>query len=98
MSARDDVVIVLAESCLSTPGGFHSWCCEHPDMYGPCDCLDELVNDLLPIVAEAERRGAERGWAQGMALGKSRAMRHMSDEPYLPLPTEADNPYRRADQ
>jgi hypothetical protein len=32
-------------------------------------------------------------WSKGMNLGSSRAMRHMSDEPNLPLASEDDNPY-----
>jgi hypothetical protein len=32
-------------------------------------------------------------WQQGFATGKSRAMRHMSDE--LNLPLTAPNPYHR---
>lgn len=32
-------------------------------------------------------------WSEGMRTGTSRAMRHMSDEPNLPLASEADNPY-----
>jgi len=34
----------------------------------------------------------EAAWAEGFAAGKSRAMRHMSDEPNLSL--NVANPYR----
>lgn len=36
-------------------------------------------------------------WHEGMRTGTSRAMRHMSDEPNLPLASDADNPYRLYD-
>ena len=35
----------------------HGWRCEHPDIYGPCSCFEELVAAVLPIV-EAEVRAA----------------------------------------
>ena len=42
------------------PGEFdssiHSWRCEHPETYGPCDCFQELVREL----AEVERAAAAR--------------------------------------
>ena len=43
----------------------------------------------------AERAALARAWDEGMRTGSSRAMRHMSDEPGLPLASGADNPYRR---
>jgi hypothetical protein len=30
-----------------TNEGPHSWRCEYPDIYGECDCLDGLTNDIL---------------------------------------------------
>jgi len=44
----------------------------------------------LPSAARQVRRDA---WIEGMRYGSSRAMRHMSDEPGLPLATEEDCPY-----
>lgn len=38
------------------------------------------------------REAQAAAWDEGLASGKSRAMRHMSDEPNLPL--SAPNPYR----
>lgn len=32
----------------------HSWRCEHPDRYGKCTHLQELVNDLWEMVTEHE--------------------------------------------
>ena len=45
---------VLVEYGLDRQGGSpHSWRCEYPDRYGPCDCACELaealVGALLPI-------------------------------------------------
>lgn len=40
-------------------GSMHSWRCSYPDVYGPCDCFAELVNDLASILAQRIRD--ERG-------------------------------------
>lgn len=29
----------------------HSWRCRYPDRYGPCECFDAPVKDLLGVVA-----------------------------------------------
>jgi hypothetical protein len=46
----------LAESLISEGGGpgdsLHSWRCEYPDRYGPCDCVAETVRELWDAVAE----------------------------------------------
>jgi hypothetical protein len=44
-----------------------------------------LFNPEAPLVSRHD------AWERGFASGKSRAMRHMSDEPHLPL--TAPNPY-----
>lgn len=36
----------------------HGWRCEHPDIYGPCSCFEELVAAIIPIV-EAEVQTAK---------------------------------------
>lgn len=28
--------------------GIHGWRCAYPENYGPCDCLDQLVDDIWP--------------------------------------------------
>lgn len=50
----------------------------------------DAVLALLPGRSEAEVKAD--AWDEGFATGKSRAMRHMSDEPGLPL--DVPNPYR----
>lgn len=30
----------------------HGWRCNHPDIYGPCSCVDEFTDDLLAILTE----------------------------------------------
>jgi hypothetical protein len=47
---------------------------------------------LAEVAVMLEEAKAE-AWQQGFATGKSRAMRHMSDE--LNLPLTAPNPYHR---
>ena len=63
----DAIEAVLRGAGLTDkPGEFdssiHSWRCEHPETYGPCDCFQELVREL----AEVERAAAAR--ARGEAL------------------------------
>lgn len=47
----------------------------------------------LLVSPEHDAKVAAKGWNEGFATGQSRAMRHMSDEPLLPL--SAPNPYER---
>ncbi|HKY57619.1 MAG TPA: HNH endonuclease signature motif containing protein [Aeromicrobium sp.] len=44
----------LVANGLEQGSSLHSWRCDYPDYYGKCDCLDELVADL---VAAIEKRG-----------------------------------------
>lgn len=42
-----DVKSILRENGVGDPGSaLHSWRCSHPDRYGPCDCFQELADDL----------------------------------------------------
>lgn len=34
----------------SAPDGIHSWRCEYPNVYGPCTCFAELLDDLVAAV------------------------------------------------
>lgn len=34
--------------------GIHGWRCEYPDRYGRCDCLTDLIDDLVRLVRERE--------------------------------------------
>lgn len=52
----EGVVRVLRESGLTDrPEEFdsdiHSWRCSHPDIYGRCDCFQELAEDLAALLA-----------------------------------------------
>lgn len=40
----------------------HSWRCTHPEIYGACDCYQELVREL----AEVERKAAASAFAWGV--------------------------------
>jgi hypothetical protein len=46
----------VAEALIGEGGGpgdsLHSWRCEYPDIYGPCDCVAETVRELWDAVAE----------------------------------------------
>ena len=44
------------------PGNsIHSWRCEYPDRYGPCDCVAETVRGLWDVVVEGLRLEWRRG-------------------------------------
>lgn len=47
----------------------------------------------LNLIRARDAEVAAKAWGEGFATGQSRAMRHMSDEPLLPL--SAPNPYER---
>ena len=44
-------VAAAAKALLDEGGGpgngIHSWRCEHPDRYGPCDCVNEVTRSML---------------------------------------------------
>ncbi|AYN57844.1 hypothetical protein HOU49_gp57 [Arthrobacter phage Eileen] len=56
----------------------------------------ESLSTREAIRAELLKELQAEAWDRGFASGKSRAMRHMSDEPNLPL--TAPNPYRDEEQ
>lgn len=68
MTAAFDAAVQAAHAELiangASPGsGIHSWRCEHPDLYGPCACVDEVARDVVtaawPHVAEAIAQAIE---------------------------------------
>ena len=34
--------------------GIHGWRCEYPDRYERCDCLADLIGDLVRLVRDRE--------------------------------------------
>lgn len=58
---RDEFRRILGENGLEAPGSLHGWRCEHPDIYGPCDCLDGLLDDLSVVVSQIK----EEAWDEG---------------------------------
>src|SRR5699024_12369131 len=46
--------------------GIHAWRCAHPDRYGRCDCLSDLIDDLTHPRREREAAA----WADGQASGE----------------------------
>lgn len=69
---------------------------EPRNLHGLERALDAQVGDVTYLIAELRKRdeAIAQAWDEGFTSGKSRAMRHMSDEPNLPL--TAPNPYRKA--
>lgn len=47
----DEATFAAAQALLDEGGGpgnsIHSWRCEHPDRYGPCDCVQEVADSIL---------------------------------------------------
>jgi hypothetical protein len=69
----------------------------------PVEALEEDFGEqvwherhVAELLAARVADAAAAAWDQGMRTGSSRAMRHMSDEPDLPLASAVDNPYRAA--
>ncbi|PMC76386.1 hypothetical protein [Brachybacterium sp. UMB0905] len=53
--------------------GIHGWRCELPDLYGRCDCLDNVVADLVNLMEAAVKRA------------QAEALRDAADDPVLRL-------------
>lgn len=48
-----EVVVKVLEDEGGKPGhSIHSWRCEYPDRFGPCDCLDQVASEILTRLAE----------------------------------------------
>lgn len=41
----------LSDKPAEFDSDIHQWRCKYPDIYGACDCFDELLRDLLAAVA-----------------------------------------------
>lgn len=62
-AAREAVARALSDNGGDIGFSLHSWRCEYPDHYGPCDCLSETARDVLDaltshlaeMVAQARR-------------------------------------------
>ena len=46
ISEREELARILAENGATSPDGIHSWRCAYFEWYGPCGCVDELLDDL----------------------------------------------------
>ncbi len=51
---RETVTRVLAENGVEGNYEMHSWRCNYPDRYGPCDCVETLIDELVEAI-EAHR-------------------------------------------
>ena len=42
----------LEENAVTDPvnQGLHGWRCKYPEAYGPCQCVDDLIEDLVAVV------------------------------------------------
>ena len=55
MTAPDPKWVEAGAKALSDEGGLpgssiHSWRCEYPDRYGPCDCVAQTVVEIIAAV------------------------------------------------
>ena len=55
MTAPDPAWVEAGAKALADEGGLpgssiHSWRCEYPDRYGPCDCVPQTVVEILAAV------------------------------------------------
>jgi hypothetical protein len=52
-------VRAAAKVLLDEGGGpgnsIHSWRCEYPDRFRPCDCVNEIARAMLEAAAEAQQ-------------------------------------------
>lgn len=57
---RAAVAKALTDEGAGPGNSIHGWRCEHPDRYGPCDCVAEVaevvVATVLPLVAAEHDR------------------------------------------
>ena len=67
---------------------------EIPELVDLAEYIVAGVHPMDRYSDEKTEEGKAEAWDKGMRTGTSRAMRRMSDEPDLPLASDADNPYR----
>jgi uncharacterized Zn finger protein len=58
---RAEIERVLRENGLTDQpdkydGDIHSWRCSYPDIYGPCSCFAELLDDLARVMDSIDPR------------------------------------------
>lgn len=51
---RDRLARALLDNGLDADGTgcIHGWRCDYPDLYGPCGCYSELLDDLVAAAEE----------------------------------------------
>lgn len=63
--AREVVRDVLYDHGLQQGGGgLHAWRCDYPEVFGECNCLDELATDLTEALAVWDREAEQQATAQ----------------------------------
>lgn len=53
LPSMEQIEKVLAGNGLSGLGELHGWRCNHPEVYGECRCVSELIDDLAALFGEA---------------------------------------------
>jgi hypothetical protein len=48
---RETITRVLVENGVSGNLDMHSWRCQYPERYGECDCVADLIDDLVKQLA-----------------------------------------------
>lgn len=52
------VVKVLVDEGGTPGSSLHSWRCEHPDRYGPCNCLEQTAEEIVKALEPLARQSA----------------------------------------
>lgn len=93
-TAEDVIRDVLLDYGASPGGSLHSWRCEHPDRYGPCTCVAEVVAAVVAAIramdAETladliggyvEKALATATWRDGHAIPATRVVGPWQETP-----------------
>ncbi len=67
----------------------HSWRCEHPQVYGPCDCVARAIEAFTEKLAIHDRHVTAEAWNEGVGHAAGNACLFASGGDPCP-----QNPYR----
>lgn len=71
---REALAKMLIREGAAPGGSVHSWRCDYPDIYGPCDCVEQLADEIL----------ASDWLAAHVARARAEALREAADEARFP--------------
>jgi hypothetical protein len=82
MPSREQVAEKVNKTLLEEGAGpdseLHSWRCEYPDRYGPCDCVGEAAREvadaLMPLFEQAVEQAFEQAFEQAVEQARNEAL------------------------